>query len=86
MDLPSPEEYLEKKRKISIENERQEAIHAVMAFMGEPYKKETSKSKVRYKYWNGRLKKYSPKDMHSLIKKAQSGKNPQALFNWLLKQ
>ncbi len=84
MELPDIEKYTRREKKI--DNQRQEAIHSVMDFMGEPYKENNKISKERYKYWNGRLKKYSPVDIHGLIKEAKVGKNPPALFNWLIKK
>jgi len=84
MEIPDIERYTKSKKKI--DNQRQEAIHNVMELMGEEYKTDTTESKKRYKYWNGRLRKYSPIQIHGLIKDSKEGKNPPALFNWLLKQ
>lgn len=42
----------------------------------------------RFKIWIFRLKHYKnrPNAILDLMKKAREGKNPQALFNWLLKE
>ena len=40
----------------------------------------------RLKYWFGRTRHLSPGDIHGIIRKAKDGKNPGALFNYLLKQ
>jgi len=72
MEIPDIEKYTGGK----IVHARQEAVQAVMDFMQDQ----------RYPYWNGRLKKYSPVQIHGFIKEASKGKNPQALFNHLIKK
>lgn len=62
-------------KKKKIVNPRQEQIQAVCDFMDDQ----------RYSYWNGRLRKLSPDNIYLLLKSAKEGKNPRALFNYLLR-
>ena len=39
----------------------------------------------RIKYWLGRTRKIPAGEIYALMKQAKEGKNPQALFNWLIK-
>lgn len=69
-------------RKVFIEtgpnSPRAEQIEKLVKFMGE--------TNARFKYWTGRTRKLSPEEIYLMMKKAGEGKNPQALFNYLLKQ
>ncbi len=62
-------------------SERAEQIEGVMALMGEDVK-----NGKRFKYWLGRTKKLSPATIYELRKQAETGSNPPALFNYLLKK
>lgn len=68
-----------KKPQTEANSERANVIEQVIALMGE-------KDNRRFKYWLGRTRRLSPGDIFGLIKQAGEGKNPPALFNWLLKQ
>lgn len=61
-------------------SQRAEVVGQLMRFMNEP---EDSK---RFKYWLGRTRKLSASDIYIMMRKANDGKNPPALFNWLLKK
>lgn len=39
----------------------------------------------RIKYWLGRTRKIPANQIYDLMKQAKDGKNPRALFNWLIK-
>lgn len=76
-------------------SERAEVIGHVMMFMGEDKKNVSegegglafiARKNKRFKYWLGRTRRLSPGQIFGLMKRAGEGKNPQALFNWLLKQ
>lgn len=54
------------------------AIEEVLMFLKE--------DKARFPYWCGRLRHMEPNDILDLIKAAKQGKNPPALFQWLLKE
>jgi hypothetical protein len=45
----------------------------------------TKRQHRRFKYWLGRTRRLAPGAIFGLIKRAREGKNPPALFNWLLK-
>ena len=64
-------------RKSAVPHERAEVILQLIRLMDE--------DKTRIKYWLGRTREYTPGDIHGLIKQAKEGRNPPALFNWLLK-
>lgn len=53
------------------------AVDHVVQFMGEPKK---------FAYWCGRLRKLPPQEIFGLISRAKEGRNPKALFNFLLKK
>lgn len=59
---------------------RAEQVAELMVFMGEDLR-----DSVRFKYWLGRTKRLSVDEIYHLRRKAHEGKNPQALFNHLLK-
>jgi len=40
----------------------------------------------RIKYWLGRTRKVPADEIYNMMRKAKDGKQPQALFNWLLKK
>lgn len=40
----------------------------------------------RFRYWLGRTKHLAPNDIRDMVKQARTGKNDQALFEYLLKQ
>lgn len=42
--------------------------------------------KKRFKYWLGRTRHLNPYDIFAMLSQAKGGKNPQALFNYLLKK
>ena len=67
--------YLKKFKKPTAVSPHQEAINAVMELMGDK----------RYRYWCGRLHGKTPSQILAMVKQAQEGKNPQALFNWFIK-
>lgn len=41
---------------------------------------------LRIKYWLGRTKSIEPGEIYRMMQKSKGSKNPQALFNYLLKQ
>jgi len=41
---------------------------------------------TRMKYWLGRTRNQTPEDIERMMSQAKTGKNPQKLFNWLLKK
>lgn len=51
----------------------------------EAIKKIRAKRARLMKYWLGRTKHLEPADIYDMISKAKKGRNPQALFNHLLK-
>jgi len=55
-----------------------EQIANTISFMGE--------KNDRWRYWCGRLKRFSPSEIHDLRKKAETGRNKKALFNYLIKK
>lgn len=57
---------------------RADAVERLCVFMGED-------PNGSMKYWLGRTKNLSPSDIHDMMKQANDGKNPRALFNYLLK-
>lgn len=74
-------------------SERAEAIVYLLTFMGEDREQageteEETKKRIyaRIKYWLGRTRKYTPGEIRGLIKQAKEGRNPPALFNWILKK
>lgn len=52
---------------------------------GEGRKAKAKRINTRMKYWLGRTRKVQPGDLYAMMKAAKEGKNPQALFNHLLK-
>ncbi len=62
--------------KLKIVHERQAIVQDVCDLMNDQ----------RWTYWNGRTRRLSPAAIRDLIKEAQTGKNPQSFFNWLLKK
>lgn len=69
------------KVKTTANSERADMVGQLMVFMGEDIH-----DGKRFKYWLGRTRKRSPGDLYGMMKRAQEGKNPRALFNYLLKQ
>src|SRR4030042_3745468 len=72
---------------------RAERIEQLLSFMGENRKLEAEKEKEyaerlgrRFKYWLGRTKHLSPGGIFMFMKQAKDGRNPQSLFNYLLKK
>lgn len=65
-------------------SERAEAVEILLAFMGEAADSEAYGR--RFKYWIGRTKHFRPHEIHDLVRLAKDGKNPRAMFNYLLKQ
>jgi hypothetical protein len=57
-----------------------EQIEAIMLFMGEDPKNST-----RYAYWCGKTKYWTPETIYLKLQQAQKGRNPQALFNYFIK-
>ena len=55
--------------------------------LGEEKGKQKQKERIqwRMKYWLGRTKGITPEKILDLMKQAESGRNPQALLNWLIK-
>ena len=92
--LAKAREDLETKGKLSGPNsERADVVVRLISFMGEdrpaPAESEDqTKARIylRIKYWLGRTRKYTPGEVDGLMKQAKDGKNPPALFNWLLKK
>lgn len=69
---------------------RAEMIDRVMEFMGEGRQLDddqevTNWRNMRFKFWLGRTRHLSPSDMYGMMREASEGKNPRALFNWLIK-
>lgn len=81
------------KKRGGINSQRADVISKVVTFMGEhiPTKGESEealKKRIakRFKYWLGRTRKISPGEIYRLMSTAKAeGKNPQALFNHLIK-
>jgi hypothetical protein len=50
--------------------------------------KEAKRKRIsmRMKYWLGRTRNLFPGDIYKLMRQAKEGKNPPALFNYLLKR
>lgn len=74
-------------------SQRAETILRLISFMGEDRPKpgedeDQTKKRIyaRIKYWLGRTRKYTPGEIDGKMKQAKDGKNPPALFNWLLKK
>jgi hypothetical protein len=64
--------------KASVPNSpRAEQVQAILDLMGE--------DTARFKYWLGRTKHLSPDAIYRMLRQARDGDNPQALFNWLLR-
>lgn len=63
-----------------VNSRRSAIVEQLCVFMG-----DDPKSK-RMGYWLGRTKKIDPDRIYQLMRQAKEGKNPQALFNWLLKK
>jgi hypothetical protein len=59
-------------------SERAEQIVAVLELMSE--------DNTNFKKWLGRTRHLSPEQIYLMLKNARQGKNPPALFNYLLKQ
>ena len=66
---------------VKVNSEHNEQINLVMDLMG-----ESIKDRKRYAYWCGRLKRFKPSAIHLLLQQAKTGKNPRALFNYLIKK
>ena len=72
-------------------SELAEVIEALMVFMGEPAKPAVAAgaSKTpygrRFGYWLGKTRRLTPAQIYQLMRRAQDGKNPASLFNFLLK-
>ena len=77
--IKESEELFSKKK--GANHERAEMIEQLVVFMG-----ESVSDSSRFKYWLGRTRKLKPQEIYALMRKAREGKNPQALFNWLLKK
>lgn len=72
---------------------RAERIEQLLSLMGEDRKLEQESDEQyaqrigkRFKYWLGRTRKYSPDEIFAMLRQARSGKNPGALFNYLIKK
>ena len=52
---------------------------------GEGRKAKAKRINTRMKYWLGRTRKIQPPEIYNMMRQAKDGKNPQALFNYLLK-
>lgn len=61
-------------------SERADQVDQLMSFMG-----ENPKDSKRFKYWLGRTRKLHPQEIYRLMREAKDGRNPRALFNYLLK-
>lgn len=59
-------------------SDRAEVVEQLCKFMDNDTK--------RFKYWLGRTKHLSPAEIYGKMKEAKGGKNPQALFNFILKK
>lgn len=55
-----------------------DAVDRALDTMGE--------DKKRFAYWCGRLRGINPQLISLMAAKAKDGRNPAALFNWLLKE
>lgn len=64
-------------------SERADTIEQLMEFMGEQSRTDYSR---RFRYWLGRTRKCRPADIHTMMGQAKHGRNPHALFNYLLKK
>jgi hypothetical protein len=73
MDVPNIEHYTQKSGPA---HERAEVIERLLKFMGDQ----------RWGYWLGRTKHLTPQDIYRMMRNAEEGKNPHALFNHLLKK
>lgn len=64
-----------------VNSARGEACERICEFMGQ-------EPKDSFMYWMGVTKRkgMTPAHIHDMIKEAKTGKNPQGLFNYLMKQ
>lgn len=61
-----------------VTSEWADQIRTVISFMGE--------TNERFPYWCGNLRRFrkNPSALYQLMQEAKNGKNPRALFRWLL--
>lgn len=64
-----------------VNSKRAYCIEQLMIFMG-----ENPTDSKRFGYWCGRTKKISPNRVLEMMSESKSGRNPKALFCWLLKR
>lgn len=64
-----------------VNSARGEACENICEFLGQ-------EPKDSFMYWMGVTKRkgMTPSDIHDMIKEAKTGKNPQGLFNYLMKK
>ena len=75
------QEYLAKFKEpsVPVRSAHNACINEVLEFMGEGFD--------QYSEWCGKLSGRTPGDVYALIKKCKNeGRNPQALFNYLIKK
>lgn len=69
------------KKQGGINSARADAVRRLM----EDVMRENPRDTKRFKYWLGRTRRIPTQEIHRLIGSAKEGRNPGALFNYLLK-
>jgi len=79
------EKYYSNPRPQKIHSALQEQILAVLELMETPYTGDEDTKKA-YRYWNGRLRSYTPTQIHRLLETAKRPwvKNPKGFFKWVV--